>query len=93
MREIEKRLVSGFIEDNEEMGKLRQTASFHRRLRNCDFFTKRMGYPPSRKNEGGRTERKIKSQSFVEIRDKRTKELVDLEVCSFRHFKYLYTIL
>lgn len=64
------------------MGKLRETASFHRRLKNCDFFSKKLTYTVKRV-ENHVPVRKIKDPCLVEIRNKHTKELVDIEVRVF----------
>ena len=58
-------------------GKFHETASFHRRLKNSKFFSKLP--KPKPLNIGPKT-RRIKDPFVVEIRNKHTKELVDIEV-------------
>lgn len=63
------------------MGRLRETASFHRRLKNTDFISKKIPFPNRRAYHGNNIHvRKIKDPCLVEIRNKHTKELVDIEV-------------
>lgn len=69
------------------MGKLRETASFHRRLRSSEFFSKRIKFQ-QRKHDVNVQVRKIKEPCLVEIRNKHTKELVDIEVCMLSFIKH-----
>lgn len=63
------------------MGRLRETASFHRRLKNTEFFSKRIKFQEKKREEHLPT-RTIKDPCLVEIRNKHTRELVDIEVCT-----------
>ena len=66
----------------EIMGRLRETASFHRRLKNTEFISKKIPFPNKRPPVNNPQIRKIKDPCLVEIRNKHTKELVDIEVCN-----------
>ena len=58
-------------------GKFHETASFHRRLKNSKFFSK---LPTPKPLHNGPKRRLIKDPFVVEIRNKHTRELVDIEV-------------
>lgn len=62
------------------MGRLRETASFHRRLKNTEFISKKIPFPTKRAHVNNLQIRKYKEPCLVEIRNKHTKELVDIEV-------------
>jgi len=63
---------------NPAMGRLSKTASFHRRIKNANLLPKKIPFPRS-KPEGGLAQR-YHDPCVVEIRNKHTKELVDIEV-------------
>ena len=62
------------------MGKFRETASFHRHLKNSELFSKHFKYANGKRTQYNLPTRKIKETSIVQIRNKYTKEIVDFDV-------------
>ncbi|XP_053385906.1 dipeptidyl peptidase 4-like isoform X1 [Mercenaria mercenaria] len=61
------------------MGRFRETASFHRHLKNSELFSKPIKYANEKRIHYNLTTRKIKETSIVQIRNKYTKEIVDID--------------
>ena len=61
------------------MGRLSETATFHRHFKQTNLFSKRIRLQEKRLDVNLPV-RKIKDPCLVEIRNKHTKELVDIEV-------------
>jgi len=80
--------------NNSGMGRLSKTASFHRRIKNANLLPKKIPFPRS-KPEGGLAQR-YHDPCVVEIRNKHTKELVDIEVrrrCKIRLYGHITQVL
>lgn len=66
------------------MGKFQETVNFHKRLQRHEWISKKIPYPARNVSTGGGPRLRQPREhnlNLVEIRNKYTKELVDLEVC------------